>query len=437
MTQENINIAKLLYEAYPHSDLLPIDPGWDCCDLGALLERVTTHDIGDGLFRFMVVEIVEGGESTLTGAIRVMARARDDVQAVLDALRTAQNPRQQHLYEVRATEYNKRQEYAHTKLLTAENIVDAIQAAREYFQHWYEDEDPAECRTNDPDMFEFEGGSIRLVIRSIQQTTLAEWVRGQLQLHGIGQLPEEWMMFPLGGSATELVEACKTLISYTSDLLYRLDNQVNLDEIEEIQQAKAAIAHYESSHNSAAQRAAMTLKELSSEHSPVEIPVHLLCEHGKLWIRPNSYGDASSSDGHGFPVALEIWRGRLRLVVFDDINSEDPKIIDLENAKESCRIEDSQEDSNRYRAAAEYVSEQGRSIFTGHMIGGLWNARTLDACIMSGKEGNKAAYKFLVRFGDQYAQQLPESRKQQWQKIKDYAAGLLKSADADEAPNIQ
>ena len=202
MAQENINIAQILYEAYPHSDLLPIDPSWDCCNLEALLERVTTHDIGDGLFRFMVVEIVEGGEGTLAGAIRVMERAKDDVEAVLQALRSALNKSVQ----------------------------------------------PGKPQTVNP--------------------------------------PE------------------------------------------------------------------------------------------------------TNANGH------------------------EPSF---------CR-------------AAEYISEQGRSVFTGHMIGGLWNARTLDACRISGKEGNKSAYEFLVKFGDQYAQMLPDEQKASWQKIKDQAAALLETAEFDEPP---
>ncbi len=68
--------------------------------------------------------------------------------------------------------------------------------------------------------------------------------------------------------------------------------------------------------------------------------MHLLCEHGKLWIRPSGYGDACSEDGQGFPIALELWQGRLRLVVFDDINNEEPQIIDLENAREDHHSDD-------------------------------------------------------------------------------------------------
>jgi len=88
-TKEQTNIARIIYGAYPHVDLLPIDPEQDCRTLQTLLARVTGQDIGDSLFTFIVVEIVEGGESTLAGAIRVLDRAKVDMEAVLQALRDA------------------------------------------------------------------------------------------------------------------------------------------------------------------------------------------------------------------------------------------------------------------------------------------------------------------------------------------------------------
>jgi hypothetical protein len=88
-TEKQINIARVIYDAYPHSDLLPIDPEQDCLSLQTLLAKVTSENIGDGLFTFLVVEIVEGGESTLDGAIRVMERAREDVEVILQALQAA------------------------------------------------------------------------------------------------------------------------------------------------------------------------------------------------------------------------------------------------------------------------------------------------------------------------------------------------------------
>ena len=88
-TKQKINIARIIYEAYPHADLLPIDPDQDCRNLQTLLSKVNSENIGDGLFKFIVVEIVEGGESTMDRAIRVMERARKDVEAVLQALHAA------------------------------------------------------------------------------------------------------------------------------------------------------------------------------------------------------------------------------------------------------------------------------------------------------------------------------------------------------------
>jgi len=93
-TKKQINIARIIYDAYPHADLLPIDPEQDCRSLHTLLARVTGDNIGDGMFTFMVVEIIEGGEGTLIGAIRVLEQAKADVKAVLKALQQAQADRE-------------------------------------------------------------------------------------------------------------------------------------------------------------------------------------------------------------------------------------------------------------------------------------------------------------------------------------------------------
>jgi hypothetical protein len=90
------NLARILYDAYPESDLLPLEPEQDCRNLQVLLEKVRSTDVGDTLFEFLVLEIVEGGEGTLEGAIRVLKRARKDVDAVLQALVCA---RAEHLEE--------------------------------------------------------------------------------------------------------------------------------------------------------------------------------------------------------------------------------------------------------------------------------------------------------------------------------------------------
>ena len=81
-----------------------------------------------------------------------------------------------------------------------------------------------------------------------------------------------------------------------------------------------------------------SLKEQCSDALPLEIKVNILSEGGQLWIQPDGYGEKCAMDNEGWPVGIEIWQGRLRLIVFADINREDPQIIDLEKAKEIARM---------------------------------------------------------------------------------------------------
>jgi hypothetical protein len=149
------------------------------------------------------------------------------------------------LFEVQATEYNGEQEYSQTKLIAAMNIKHARQIARDYFRQWYDDGDePRDHNTDSPDEFEFICGCIRLRIKSVQKTTLDEWMKSQIELHSIAELPDKLTRTRISRSGAELLEACKVLTSYTMDLLYRLDDQVDLGDVEEIQQAKNAIAKY-------------------------------------------------------------------------------------------------------------------------------------------------------------------------------------------------
>ena len=142
------------------------------------------------------------------------------------------------LYEVQTTEYNGEQEYSQRKLLAAKNIKHARQIARDYFKQWYDDgEEPQDHKTDNPDEFEFISGCIRFKIQSVQKTTIDKWIKAQTTLHSITELPDELVKTSIAKAVTQLLEACKVLTSYTMDLLYRLDNQVNLEDIEELQQA--------------------------------------------------------------------------------------------------------------------------------------------------------------------------------------------------------
>lgn len=57
-----------------------------------------------------------------------------------------------------------------------------------------------------------------------------------------------------------------------------------------------------------------------------------------LAIKPSGFGDHCSEDGYGYPVLIELFEGKLRVIVWDDINEEEPShVIDLAGAKESNR----------------------------------------------------------------------------------------------------
>ena len=83
-----------------------------------------------------------------------------------------------------------------------------------------------------------------------------------------------------------------------------------------------------------------TIKEQCPDEPSIEIKVNILSEGGQIWIQPAGFGEKCAMDGHGWPIGIEIWQGRLRLIVFDDINREDPQIIDLDKARETCRDRD-------------------------------------------------------------------------------------------------
>ena len=110
------------------------------------------------------------------------------------------------LHEVQATEYNGEQEYSQSKLLAAENVDEAWDLAREYFDKWYEDGDDKHADSDDPNRFEFIGGCIILEIDSITETTLEHWKEQQLLLHSIGKLPKTKSLHK---KYKALVAACK------------------------------------------------------------------------------------------------------------------------------------------------------------------------------------------------------------------------------------
>ena len=59
---------------------------------------------------------------------------------------------------------------------------------------------------------------------------------------------------------------------------------------------------------------------------------------GKVWLQLDGYGDCCSQDGSGFPIGIEYYDGRVRVIVWGYINLADPTAkLTLEGARESKR----------------------------------------------------------------------------------------------------
>lgn len=63
-------------------------------------------------------------------------------------------------------------------------------------------------------------------------------------------------------------------------------------------------------------------------------------EGGKICIAVKGYGDSNSNDGKGIPIEIEKFDGRLQVLVWGDINHEEPTdVINVEGARETNRKE--------------------------------------------------------------------------------------------------
>ncbi len=81
------------------------------------------------------------------------------------------------------------------------------------------------------------------------------------------------------------------------------------------------------------------LRDVAETHSGVAVgSVAVEKDMLGLLIKIRGYGDHDSQDGEGSPIFLEVHEGKLRLLVWDDINQEEPRIIPLHRALESNRI---------------------------------------------------------------------------------------------------
>ncbi len=65
-------------------------------------------------------------------------------------------------------------------------------------------------------------------------------------LKALGNSASQSKATKLGLLESQLLEACRVITSYAMDLLYRLDDQVNLSNVEELQRARDVIDRYDS-----------------------------------------------------------------------------------------------------------------------------------------------------------------------------------------------
>jgi len=98
-----------------------------------------------------------------------------------------------------------------------------------------------------------------------------------------------------------------------------------------------------------------------------------------MTIGARGYGEKGAADGEGTPIVIEVHDGELRLLVWSDINSEDPThIISLQGAMENKRrgwvFADENEneigfaDADEYRNADHAVDKFGRSYGDGDFV---------------------------------------------------------------------
>jgi len=91
------------------------------------------------------------------------------------------------------------------------------------------------------------------------------------------------------------------------------------------------------------------LKDNAGGENPRTVGVNIEFTNGFLCIAPDGYGEYDAADGHGQPILLEVWEGQLRVILFSDINNQDPQIIVMEGAREDKRKPEEQADAGQER----------------------------------------------------------------------------------------
>jgi hypothetical protein len=88
------------------------------------------------------------------------------------------------------------------------------------------------------------------------------------------------------------------------------------------------------------QSVSLTLMDADPDHD-ASLPIRLAGSPHGVSLYALGYGDRTSAEGHGTPLFIEVHCGELRLLVWSDINSEEPThVIPLGGAREDRRRAD-------------------------------------------------------------------------------------------------
>jgi hypothetical protein len=79
------------------------------------------------------------------------------------------------------------------------------------------------------------------------------------------------------------------------------------------------------------------------QSSAGKLEVRIEAHDGIISIQPEGHGTCPHEDGSGWPIVLTVVDGKLQVVLFDDINSDEPRVIDMSGARECLRVDDNGE----------------------------------------------------------------------------------------------
>jgi len=82
----------------------------------------------------------------------------------------------------------------------------------------------------------------------------------------------------------------------------------------------------------------MKLEDCYDEKSSISLKMEVSPGDHLLMIGAEGYGEMTANDGNGFPVVIEYVEKTFRILVWGDINREEPThVISLEGAREDVR----------------------------------------------------------------------------------------------------